>query len=62
MIFLLIFYCQIYAYACNNLLSVNLFFENSGAGWGGGEVVGEEVADFILILSVKSYSHFLYIS
>lgn len=56
MIFPLIFYCQIYAYACNNLLSVNLFFENSGAG------VGEEVADFILILSVKSYLHFLYIS
>ena len=60
MIFPLIFYCQIYAYACNNLLSVNLFFENSGAG--GGEAVGEEVADFILILSLKSYLHFLYIS
>ena len=59
MIFPLIFYCQIYAYACNNLLSVNLFLENSGAGEGRG---GEEVADFILILSVKSYLHFLYIS
>ena len=60
MIFPLIFYCQIYAYACNILLSVNLFLENSGAG--GVEGVGEEVADFILILSVKSYLHFLYIS
>ena len=51
MLTLVIIYCQL-----------TFFSRIQGRVGGGGKAVGEEVADFILILSVKSYSHFLYIS